>query len=127
MRMRFLLKIMKINAHGTPLCRPILLIALKIGICVCVCSFLGHPKILRIRVSQIPVGMSDGQIGCRKVSDMTVPHGPCLLRAYLGTPWLFLPLLYHPIIGEVVLTLVCCLPTHWFGFCGVLLFALYSS
>jgi hypothetical protein len=23
----------------------------KNGLCVCVCSFLGHPKILRIRVS----------------------------------------------------------------------------
>jgi hypothetical protein len=31
MRMRFLLKIMKINAHETPLCRPILLIVLETG------------------------------------------------------------------------------------------------
>jgi hypothetical protein len=31
MRMQFLLKIMKINAHGTPLYRPILLIVLKLA------------------------------------------------------------------------------------------------
>jgi hypothetical protein len=72
MRMRFLLTIMKINAPEMPLCRPILLIALKTGLCVCACSFLGHPKFLRIRVSWFPVGMGDGQIDCRKVSNMTV-------------------------------------------------------
>jgi hypothetical protein len=94
MRM-FLLMIMKVNAPGMPLCRPILLIALKTSLCVRACSFLGHPKILRIRVSRFPVGMGDGQICCRKVSDMTFPQGPCLLRAYLGTPRLFLPLLYQ--------------------------------
>jgi hypothetical protein len=63
--------------------------------CVHVCSFLGHPKILRIRVSWSPVGMGGGQISCYKASDMTVPQGPCLLRAYLGMPRLFLPLLYQ--------------------------------
>jgi hypothetical protein len=73
MRMRFLFKIMRINAHETPLCRSILLIALKTGLCVRVCSFLGHPKILRIRVSWFPVGMGGGQIGYHKVSDMTTP------------------------------------------------------
>jgi hypothetical protein len=59
------------NAHGMPLCRPVLLIALKIGLCVRMCSFLGHPKILRIQVSWFPVGMGGGQIGCHKASDMT--------------------------------------------------------
>jgi hypothetical protein len=93
--MRFLLKIMKISAHRTPLCRPILLIALGIGLCVRACSFLGHPKISRIQVSWFPVGMSDGQISYHKVSDLTVPQGPCLLRAFLGTPRLFFPLQYR--------------------------------
>jgi hypothetical protein len=35
--------------------------------------FLGHPKILRIRVSRFPVGMGGDQIGCHKVSDMIAP------------------------------------------------------
>jgi hypothetical protein len=39
--------------------------------------------------------MGDGQIDCRKVSDMIVPQGPCLLRVYLGMPQLSLPLLYQ--------------------------------
>ena len=86
MRMQFLLVVMKINKHGTPMCRSILLIALKTGLCVHVCSFLGHPKILRIRVSWFPVGMGGGQISCHKASDMTSLQGPCLLQAYLGTP-----------------------------------------
>jgi hypothetical protein len=30
-------------------------------------------------------------------------------------------------IGEVDWILACCLPLHWFGFCGSLLFALYGS
>jgi hypothetical protein len=68
---------------------------LKIGLYFHVCSFLDHPKILRIRVSWFPVGMGGDQIGCHKVFDMIAPQGPCLLRAYLGTPWLFLPLLYQ--------------------------------
>jgi hypothetical protein len=59
------------------------------------CSFLGHPKNLRIRVSWFPVGMGGGKIDCHKASDMTAPQGPCLLRAYLGTPRLFLPSLYQ--------------------------------
>jgi hypothetical protein len=67
----------------------------KTDLCVRVCSFLGHPKILRIRVSWFPMGVGGGQIGYHKVSDMTAPQGSCLLRAYLGTPWLFLPLLYR--------------------------------
>jgi hypothetical protein len=83
----------KKNARGTPLCRPILPIVLQTSLCVHVCFSLGHPKILRIRVSWFRVGMGGGQIGCHKASDMTVPQGPCLLRAYLVTPRLFLPLL----------------------------------
>jgi hypothetical protein len=71
------------------LCRPILLIVLKTGLCVRACFFLGHPKILQIRVFWFPVGMGGDQIGCHKVSDKIVPQGPCLLRAYLGTPQLF--------------------------------------
>jgi hypothetical protein len=96
MRTRFLLKIMKINAREMLPCRPILLIVLKAGLCVCACFFLGHPKILQIRVSWFHVVMGGDQIGCHKVSDMIAPQGPCLLRAYLGTPQLlFLPLLYQ--------------------------------
>jgi hypothetical protein len=36
-------------------CRSILLIVLKTGLCVRACFFLGHPKILQIRVSWFPV------------------------------------------------------------------------
>jgi hypothetical protein len=53
--------------------------------------FPWSPKILRIRVSWFPVGMGGDQISCHKVSDMIAPQGPCLLRAYLGTPQLFPP------------------------------------
>jgi hypothetical protein len=95
MRTRFLLKSMKIDARGMLLCRPILIIVLKTGLCVHACFFLGHLKILRIRVSWFPVGMDGDQIGCHKVSDMIAPQGPCLLRAYLGMPLLFLPSLYQ--------------------------------
>jgi hypothetical protein len=77
------------------LCRPIPLTVLKIGLCVRACFFLGHPKILRIRVSWFPVGMGGDQISCHKVSDMIAPQRPCLLRAYLRTPRLFPPLLYQ--------------------------------
>jgi hypothetical protein len=73
MQTRFLLKIMKINARKMLLCRPIPLTVLKTGICVRVCFFLGHPKILRIRVSWFPVGMGGDQICCHKVSDMIAP------------------------------------------------------
>jgi hypothetical protein len=73
MQTRFLLKIMKINVHEMLLCRPILLIMLKTSLCVRACFFLGHPKILRIRVSWFPVGMGGDQIGCHKVSDMIAP------------------------------------------------------
>jgi hypothetical protein len=79
MRTRFLLRTMKINAHEMLLCQPILLIVLRIGLCVRVCFFLGHPKILRIRVSWFPEGMGGDQIGCHKVFDMIAPQAPCLL------------------------------------------------
>jgi hypothetical protein len=69
--MWFLLKILKINGRETPRCRPVFLITLKTDILVRVCSFLGHPEFLLIRVSWFPVGMGGGQIGCHKVSDMT--------------------------------------------------------
>jgi hypothetical protein len=92
-RMRFLLNIMKINAHEMPLSRPILLIALKIGLCVRVCFFLGHPKILQIRVSWFPVGMGGGQIDCHKVSDMTAPrdhaNSELITECHLSLPSLY--------------------------------------
>jgi hypothetical protein len=95
MRARFLLKIMKINAHEMLLCRPILLIGLKTDLCVPAYFSFVTRKVLRIRVSWFPVGMGGDQIGCHKVSDMIAPQGPCLRRAYLGTPRLFLPSLYQ--------------------------------
>jgi hypothetical protein len=95
MQMMFLSRITKINARGMLPCRPILLIVLETGQCVRVCFSLDHPKILRIWISWLPVGMGDDQIGCHKVSDMIAPQGPCLLRAYLGTPRLFPPSLYR--------------------------------
>jgi hypothetical protein len=94
MRTRFLLKTMKIDAHIMLLCRSILLIVLKTGICVHVCFFLGHPKILRIQVSWFPVGMDGDQIGCHKVSDMIAP-GTMLTPSLFGMPRLFLPSLYQ--------------------------------
>jgi hypothetical protein len=78
MRTRFLLKTMKINAREMLLCRPILLIVLRTVLCVHVCFFLGHPKILRVRVSWFPVGMGGDQIGCHKVFDMIAPPGTML-------------------------------------------------
>jgi hypothetical protein len=86
---------MKINAHEMLLCRPILLTGLKlIYVFARVFSFVTR-NFLRIRVSWFPVGMGGDQIGCHKVSDMIAPLGPCLLRAYLETPRLFLPSLYQ--------------------------------
>jgi hypothetical protein len=75
MRTRFLLKTVKINAREMLLCRLILLIVLRTGICVRTCFFLGHPKTLRIRVFWSPVGMGDGQTRYHKVSYMTSPRG----------------------------------------------------
>jgi hypothetical protein len=76
---------MKINIHGTPMCRPM-------------CSrvlFPWSPKNFANSGILVPCGYGGGQISCHKFSDMTAPQGPCLLRAYLGTPQLFLPLLYR--------------------------------
>jgi hypothetical protein len=72
MRTRFLSKIMKINVHEMLLCRPILLIVLKTGLYVRARFFLGHPKILQIRVSWFPRGRGGDQIGCHTVSYMIV-------------------------------------------------------
>jgi hypothetical protein len=137
MRTRFLLKIMKINARGMLLCRPILLIVLGTGLCVRTCFFLGHPKILRIRVSWFPVGMGGDQIGCHKVFDMIAPRGLCLLRAYLGTPQLFFPYYINGSQCETTGSLVKYLwgwldismlsSPHWFELYGALSFALYGS
>src|SRR5688572_14334060 len=93
--MQFLLKIMKINVHGMLRCRPILLTVLRTGLCAHTCSLLGHPKTLRIQVFWSLVGMGADQTGYHKVSDMTAPRRLYSLRAYLGTPQLFPPLLYR--------------------------------
>jgi hypothetical protein len=66
-------KEMKINAREMLMCRPIILIVLRTGLCVRVCFFLGHPKILRYLVSWFPVGMGGDQISYHKVSDMIAP------------------------------------------------------
>jgi hypothetical protein len=91
MRMQFLLKITKINTRGTPLCRTILLIVLETGLCVHVCFFLDHPKILRIWVSWFPVGMGGGQIGCHKASDMTAPRDHAYSELISECPSNFFP------------------------------------
>jgi hypothetical protein len=137
MRMRFLLKTMKINAHEMLMYWSILLIVLRTGLCVRACFFLGHPKILRIRVSWFPVGMGGDQIGCHKVSDMIAPQGPCLLRAYLRTPGYFLPHYIDGSLCETIDSLVkhrwgwldigMLSSPHWFELCGALPFALYGS
>jgi hypothetical protein len=137
MRMSFLLKITKINARGTPLCRPILLIVLETGLCVHVCFSLGHPKFLRIRVSWFHVGMGGGQIGCHKAFDMTalgIMLTPSLSRNAPAISSLTMsiavggrPPALRSNIGEVVWILACCLTPHWFEFCGVLISALCGS
>jgi hypothetical protein len=101
------------------------------------CSFLGHPKTLRIRVYVFwsPVGMGDSQTDYYKVSDMNAPPGIILTpslswnlpaissltisMAAGGRP----PTLWSN-MGEFVWMLVCCFPPHWFGFCGALIHAL---
>jgi hypothetical protein len=74
-----------------PLCRPTLLIVLKISLYVHVCSFLDHPKILRIRVSWFPVGMGGDQIGCHKVSDTTAPRDHAYSELISERPGYFFP------------------------------------
>jgi hypothetical protein len=75
MRMQSLLETLRINECGTPLCQPILLTMLGTGLCARVCSYPDHPKNLQIWVSLFPRDMGGSQIGCHKVSDMTVPQG----------------------------------------------------
>jgi hypothetical protein len=60
---------------------------------LCLCVFLPwSPKNFANLGILVPCG---GQIGCCKVFDITIPQGPCLIRAYIGTPRLFLPILYQ--------------------------------
>jgi hypothetical protein len=73
--MQFQLETMKINERETPLYWPILLTVLGTGLCARACSYLGHLKILQIRVPMFPRGMGDNQIDYHKVSNMIVPHG----------------------------------------------------
>ena len=137
MRTRFLLKTMKINAREMLLCRPILLIVLRTGLCVCACFFLGHPKILRIRVSWFPVGMGGDQIGYHKVSDMIAPSHHAYSELISECPGYFLP---HYIdgsrcetTGSLVkhrwgwLNISMLSSPHWFELYGALPFALYDS
>jgi hypothetical protein len=72
-RMQSMLETIRINERGMPMCRPILLIMLGTGLCARVCSYPGHPKFLQIRVSLFPGGMGGSQIGCQRISDMTIP------------------------------------------------------
>jgi hypothetical protein len=51
--------------------------------------FLGHPKILRIRVSWFPVGMGGDQIGCHKVSDMIAPMDHAYFELISECPAIF--------------------------------------
>jgi hypothetical protein len=104
------------NASG----RPILLIALRNGLCAHACSFLGHPKFLRIRVSGAPMGMGGGRIGYHKVSDMTAPGTmltPSLSRNAPAISSLTISiaaggrlLALWSDMGEVVWILACCFP-----------------
>jgi hypothetical protein len=73
------------------LCRPILLIVLETGLCVHVCFFLGHSKILRIRVFWFPVGMGGGQMDCHKVSDMIAPRDHAHSELISKRPSYFFP------------------------------------
>jgi hypothetical protein len=137
MRTWFLLRTMKINTREMLLCRLILLIVLKTGLCVRTCFFLGHPKILRIRVSWFPVGMGGDQIGYHKASDMIAPRNHAYSEVISERPGYFLP---HYINGsqcETTGSLVkhrwgwldigMLSPPHWFELCGALSFALYGS
>jgi hypothetical protein len=44
------------------------------GLCARVCSYLGHSKILRIRVTLFLGGTGDNQIGYHRISYMTAPR-----------------------------------------------------
>jgi hypothetical protein len=54
MQMQSVLGTMWINEREMPLYRPILLIVIGAGISARACSYLGHPKFSRIRVSLFP-------------------------------------------------------------------------
>jgi hypothetical protein len=133
----FLLKTMKINVREMLLCRPILLIVLKTGLCVRACFFLGHPKILRIRVSWFPVGMGGDQIGCHKVSDMIAPMDHAYSELISERPSYFLS---HYVNGSRCETTGSLVKHKWgwldismlsfphgFELCCALPFALYGS
>jgi hypothetical protein len=107
MRTRFLLKTMKINAHEKLLCRPILLIVLRTGLCVHACFLFGHPKILRNRVSWFSGGMGGDQIGCHKVSDTIAPRHHAYFELISERPGYFFP---HYIDGSRCETVGTCSP-----------------
>jgi hypothetical protein len=88
------------------LCRPILLIVLKTDLCVRACFFLGHPKILRIRVSWFRVGMGGDQIGCHKVSDMIAPRDHAYSELISERPGYFFPHYIHGSRCETIGSLV---------------------
>jgi hypothetical protein len=83
--------------------RSILLIVLGTGLCARACFCLGHPNFLQIRVSLFTGGTTDNQIGCHKVSDMTVPRGHTMSMAAGGSP----PTLWS--INSVGDWVLCCL------------------
>jgi hypothetical protein len=133
----FLLKTRKINVREMLLCRPILLIVLKTGLCVRACFFLGHPKFLQIRVSWFPVGMDGDQIGCHKVSGMIAPRDHAYSKFISERPSYFLPPCINGSRCETTGSLVkhmwgwlnismLSFP-HWFELRGALPFALYGS
>jgi hypothetical protein len=103
----------------------------------CACSFLDHPKILRIRVSWFPVGMGGDQISCHKVSDTIAPRDHAYSELISEHPGYFFP---HYINGSRCETTgslvkhrwgwldVSILPfSHWFELRGAFPFALYGS
>jgi hypothetical protein len=132
MQMQSLLKVKKINTHKMSLYRSILLIVLRTGLCVRACSFLGHPRTLRIRLSWFPKGMGGGQISCHKVSDMTMltpslsRNAPAISSLTISIATGGRPPTLWSDMGEVVWILACCIPPiGWF--CDVLIFSLCGS
>jgi hypothetical protein len=106
----------------------------KTGLCVRACFFLGHPKILQIRVSWFPVGMGGDQIGCHKVSDMP-PRDYAYSELISERPGYFLPYYINgsrcKTTGSLVknrwgwLEISVLSSPHWL--CGALPLALYGS
>jgi hypothetical protein len=137
MQTRFLLEIMKINVREMLLCRPTLLIVLRTGLYVRACFFLGHLKILKIRVSWFPGGMGGDQIGFHKVSDMIAPRyhaysefisePPAISSLTISIAAGARPPALWSNIGGVDWILACCLSPHWFELRGALPLALYGS